>query len=369
MQNLNGKLWLVLAALVWGTGCASIGAPRPPALELPKAPTDLHAARKGNQVTLTWSIPTHTTDQQSVRYLGKTLVCRSLAAAMKQCDAPVGDAAAPADLAAVIKSTPKKLSATFVDTLPSTIEREHPNGFATYAVEALNRAGRGAGISNQVHVALVPTLPPFSGFNAHTTNQGVLISWECSALSEAGQGDAKYSFRIYRHEDLKRESRIAQLDATGCVAGSTDQTSFLDQSLEWEKTYSYRGTVVSVVESSGKASVEVEGDDTPEVKVFAHDIFPPAVPTGLQAAFSEAGAQRFVDLIWTPVTDADLEGYNVYRHEEGAAAAKLNAEPVKTPAFRDAQLEAGKKYFYSVTSVDERGNESAPSEDASERVP
>ena len=113
----------------------------------------------------------------------------------------------------------------------------------------------------------------------------------------------------------------------------------------------------------------MEGDDTPEVKVFAHDIFPPAVPAGLQAVFSGPGQQAFIDLIWAPVADADLEGYNLYRHEEGAAAVKLNSEPVKTPAYRDAQVMAGKTYFYSVSAVDQRGNESARSEEASERVP
>jgi hypothetical protein len=360
---------VVVAAMACITGCASIGAPRPPVLELPKAPTDLRAARKGDRVTLTWSIPTQTTDQQSVRYLGKTRVCRSLAAAIKLCENPVGDAAPPADLAAARKSTSKKLSASFTDTLAAAIEREHPNGFATYAVEVQNRAGRGAGISNQVRVALVPTLPPFGGFDARTTNQGVVISWECAA-SGAPRGETKYLFRIYRREESKTsETRIAQVDATACAAGSGDQKSFLDQSFEWEKTYFYRGTVVSVVKAAGKNAVEVEGDDTPEVKVLAHDIFPPAVPTGLQAVFSGPGPQAFIDLIWSPVTDADLEGYNVYRHEERAPAVKLNTEPVKTPAFRDGPVVTGKRYFYSVSAMDERGNESVRSEEASERVP
>ena len=153
------------------------------------------------------------------------------------------------------------------------------------------------------------------------------------------------------------------------VEHEKNPNSFLDQSFEWEKTYFYRGAVVSVVVAAGKPAVEVEGDDTAEVKVFAHDVFPPAVPAGLQAVFSGPGQQPFIDLIWAPVTDADLEGYNVYRHEAGGAAVKLNSELVKTPAFRDMQVASGKTYFYSVSAVDERGNESARSEEASESVP
>jgi hypothetical protein len=179
-------------------------------------------------------------------------------------------------------------------------------------------------------------------------------------------------FRIYRRpESSSSETRIAELDASSCAAGTAGAqsvTSFLDQTFEWEKTYFYRGAVVSVVEA-GKSRSEVEGDDTPEVKVFAHDIFPPAVPTGVQAVYSGPGQQPFIDVIWAPVSDADLEGYNIYRHEQGQASVKLNTELVRTPAFRDTQVEAEKTYFYSVSAVDQRGNESARSEEGSERVP
>jgi hypothetical protein len=374
MNRLLGQL-IVVVALGWITGCASIGPPLPPSLELPRPPTDLRASRKGHEVRLTWTIPAQTTDRQSVRYLGKTQVCRSLDATIKQCGTSVGEGAPPPKFAGASKSAPQKMSASFTDTLPSELEQAHPADFATYAVEVLNTAGRGAGLSNQVHVALVPTVPPFRGFSVHTTSRAVLISWECPGASGERRGKAKYLFRIYRRTEGKTsETRIAQVDATNCIMGSAGEReegvhSFLDQTFEWENTYFYRGTVASVMEAAGKPVVEVEGNDTPEEKVFAHDIFPPETPTGLQAVFSERGQQPFIDLIWAPVTDADLEGYNVYRHEAGVAVAKFNSEPVRTPAFRDEQVGTGKVYFYSVSAVDQRGNESARSEEASERVP
>jgi hypothetical protein len=392
MKVLLGQLLLAVGALAWLTGCASIGPPVPPSLELPHPPYDLRAARKGDKVTLTWTVPARTTDRQSVRYLGKTRICRSLDATVKQCETPVGEAAPPADFASARKasSSAQKVTASFTDTLSSEIQRATPPGFATYAVEVLNTAGRSAGVSNQVHVALVPTMPPFSSFTAQATAQDVLISWQCPAM--AGRRMGKYLFRIYRHSDASsRETKLADIDATDCAAGPSglvplssatsnpapnegkredkNPNSFLDQTFEWESTYFYRGTVVSVVEVAGKPAAEVEGDDTPEVKVFAHDVFPPAVPSGMQAVFSGPGQQLFVDLIWAPVTDTDLDGYNIYRHEEGGTAVKVNPGPVRTPAFRDTQVVPGKKYFYSVSAVDQRGNESARSEEAGERVP
>jgi fibronectin type 3 domain-containing protein len=85
--------------------------------------------------------------------------------------------------------------------------------------------------------------------------------------------------------------------------------------------------------------------------------------------FSGPGQRAFIDLIWAPVTDVDLEGYNVYRHEEGSAPVKVNAEPLRTPAYRDDSVVSGKNYLYSVSAIDVRGNESGRSEEAGEVVP
>jgi fibronectin type 3 domain-containing protein len=81
------------------------------------------------------------------------------------------------------------------------------------------------------------------------------------------------------------------------------------------------------------------------------------------------GQAPFVDVVWSPDTEADLAGYNIFRHQENQPPVKLNSEPVKTPSYRDSQVQGGKKYYYSVSAIDERNNESAKSEEASEQVP
>src|SRR4029077_17945734 len=144
-------------------------------------------------------------------------------------------------------------------------------------------------------------------------------------------------------------------------------TSFtmIDANIEWQKTYYYRAEAVTAIHRSSSQQ-EIEGDDTPEIRVFADDVFPPTVPAALQAVFSGPGQKPFIDLIWAPVTDADLAGYNVYRREPGGAPAKLNSELVRTPAYRDPAVGSGKQYSYSVSAVDVRGNQSSRSEEASE---
>jgi fibronectin type 3 domain-containing protein len=115
--------------------------------------------------------------------------------------------------------------------------------------------------------------------------------------------------------------------------------------------------------------VQVEGDDSATIRVVAHDVFPPAIPTGLQAVYSGEGQKPFIDLIWAPVTNTDLAGYNLYRSASGNNAIKLNSEPVKSPSYRDTFVVSGTTYTYTVSSVDVRGNESPRSEPASETVP
>jgi hypothetical protein len=364
MKFSTGKLPLALAAVAIFSSCATIGPPQPPSLELPKPPTDLRATRKGEKVLLTWTIPTLTTDRQSVRAPGPTRICRGLEKVLTSCT-PVGEAAPPQNFAEIHKSAGRKVTASYTDTLPSELERDNPLGYVTFAVEVGNANGRSAGLSNQVHVPFVPTLPPPEEFNARVTGEGVVLTWTGYPLSLADQQPVRYFYRVYRRQEgSQQQVLVGQL-----LLADDPHPSLVDQSFEWGKTYYYHATTLSVITQSGGPEIQVEGEDTPEVQAFAHDVFPPAVPGGLQAVFSGPGQEPFIDLIWAPVSEVDLAAYNVYRHEEGKTPEKVNAELVKTPAYRDKNIVSGKEYFYSVSAVDVRGNESARSEEASERVP
>ena len=365
MKFSTGMLPLALAALAMFSSCATIGPPQPPSLALPNPPTDLRATRKGDKVLLSWTIPTLTTDRQSVRSLGATRICRGLEKVLTSCGTPAGEATPPQNMEEIRKSAGRKVTTSYTDTLPSELERDNPLGHVTYAVEVGNASGRGAGLSNQVQVPLVPTLPPPRDFNARVTGDGVALTWTGYPLSLADQQPERYFYRVYRRQEAsQQQSLVGQLPLA-----DDPHPSLVDQSFEWEKTYYYHATMLSVITPSAGPEIQVEGDDTPEVQVSAHDVFPPAVPTGLQAVYSGPGQQSFIDLIWAPVSDVDLAGYNVYRHEEGKTPEKVNAELVKTPAYRDKGVTLGKEYVYSVSAVDVRGNESARSEETSERVP
>jgi len=366
-QLLFGYLLSVLVAVLL-VGCGVPGVPKPPSLELPEPVADLRAVRKGDSVYLDWTVPAETTDRLAVRHLGATRICRGLDAAMSECAHPVGEVPAPQLTGSNPQQTKSvkvvaKVQASYIDNPPRTLLVENPSAQFFYAISVLNGNGRSAGLSSIVHVPAVAALPPPADFRGQVTAEGVVLSWTPMPHVPEVLG-LRHMYRVYRRPEGGNADTVA-----GELPLDASATQLVDHSFEWEKTYFYRATVVTLIYQEGKPEVQFEGDDTSPVKVFAHDVFPPAVPSGLQAAFSGVGQQPFIDLIWAPDTEADLAGYNVFRHEAGAEPVQINADLVNTPAFRDMNVASGKNYFYSVSAVDVRGNESARSQEASEAVP
>src|SRR5580698_765078 len=198
MRRCLLTLFPALSALILTVmfmACATIGPPLPPSLELPKAPTDLRASRKGDRVILSWTVPSVTTDRKTIRSLGPTRICRGLETKLTQCGVPVGEAPAQANSVAQTNSIPPKssisskpsklkVSGSYTASLPAQLESDNPSGFITYAVEVLNTDGRGAGLSNQVRVSLAHTLPPPQDFAARVTGGGVVLTWANDVRSE-----------------------------------------------------------------------------------------------------------------------------------------------------------------------------------------
>jgi|SRR5579871_223416 len=359
-----------IGVLVLCTACANIGPPQPPSLQLPEPPADLRASRKGDRVTLTWGIPTQTTDRQTIRSVGPTRICRGLEPTLTDCKNPIGEAPGTATVGVKsVKPGTKRSSRpinsdSYTDALPASMESDDPNSYVSYVVEVENTKGRAAGPSNSVRVPLIRTLPPPPDFSAKVTAQGVESSWTGS-IPASVPTNVSYVYRIYR----RQEGRSEQVQVAEIPIDDKHNFSLIDSNIEWEKTYDYHVDVVTIINEPNKAKMEVPGADSAEIKVFAHDVFPPGVPSSVQAVSSGPGQPPFVDLIWAPDSDADLAGYNVYRREESTTPVKLNTTLVTTPAYRDSQVLPGKTYFYSVAAVDLRGNESARSEEASETVP
>jgi len=316
---------------------------------------DLQAVRKGSTVTLAWTTPHETTDRKRIKHLGVTRICR------------VVDVIAPVECAENVgtlppEHTPSGGAASFRDTLPKELQETHAQGFASYAVEVESPRGRSAGLSNRVIVPLAPTLPAPGHVSARVTAEGVEVS---AFVPVAFTGSEYHLFR--RSPGTQQELDIGGPSGFQ-IDGQAGTFTFLDRDAEWEKTYLYKVAGVTTETVQGKDE-RIQGDDSKEIQVFVHDIFPPAVPVGLQAVSAGTAQQPFIDLSWAPDTESDLAGYNIYRHEEGSQPVKINSELSKAPTYRDFAVQAGHSYFYSISAVDVRGNESEKSTETSELVP
>ena len=353
----RSKIWLSLLLPALLASCGSPGVPLPPSLEVARPISDLHAFRKGDRVYLTWTIPTQTTERQNLRHGGVINVCRAINTAITRCGTSVAQIPFPP----VPRNAPaNQKTGTYTERVPLA---PSPTSNIVYAVSVLNSYKRSAGLSNQAQVPAAPTFAPPSDFRAQPTADGVQLSWHAVIVPTIA--GLRFVYRIYRREQGTNKDAIAGESP----ANDPQSTSLLDRSIEWEKTYGYRATVVTMIQAANGTEQEVEGDDASSLLVFAHDVFPPATPSGLEAVFSGPGQKPFIDLVWTPNTEADLAGYNVYRHEEGGQPIKLNSDLIKSPNFRDAMILPGHEYFYSISAVDVRGNESPHSAEANETVP
>jgi hypothetical protein len=200
-------------------------------------------------------------------------------------------------------------------------------------------------------------------FRATLDAQGPLLEWDVLSNLAASPG-ISYRLRVYRR--VRGKSDFALASELPYRLGEDEAR---DSNFEWDQEYDYKIAAVTVLAAPGRPVVEVEGDDSKLVHLTTHDIFPPAVPSGLQAVFSSVGQKPFIDLTWAPNTERDLAGYFVYRRTAASGFVVVSGALLKAPAWRDNDVHPGQKYFYTVTAVDLRGNQSAQSAPAEESVP
>jgi fibronectin type 3 domain-containing protein len=312
---------LIAAAALLTTGCGYTGDPLPPLANIPTRVNDLAAIQRGGRIMIQFTVPPRTTEGVAIKTPLKL-------------DLRIGTAEPPfnqeawAAGATAVPAGPVSNGMARCE-IPAA---EWTNKEAILAVRVLSARGKTLGWSNFVNLPVVAAPERPAEVHPEATAEGVRLTWRA-------HGD---SFRIYRRTGSDRFAPVA----------TVPQSSWTDAGAEFGKYYVYQvQTIVKVANNT-----EAESDVSDEAGITPEDRFPPAVPTGLNAAT----APNSIELSWEGNTEPDLAGYRVYRSTGAGPLGKIG-DPVLVPSYSDRDVEHGKTYRYAVSAIDKSGNESAPS--------
>jgi len=356
-----------LAAAMGFVGCGTPGAPLPPSLKLPDPVTNLSAARTGDQVELTWTMPRKNTDKLLIKGNIPVHVCRKEASG------------ACRPVTASLSFAPNA-KATYTETLPAGLASGAPRPL-TYFVELLSPRGRSAGLSNEATVLAGKAPGAVTGLSATLRKEGAVLRWNLDSAASTATAIRLHRRLLTPQPQAESAKPAAQqgllappkepVEQNLLVDSPGPQDRTIDKTIRFGETYEYRAQRVVRITVDGQ-TVELAGPLSDPIRVEAIDTFPPAVPTGLAAVATAAdsAAGLSIDLSWLPIAEADLAGYAVYRREGDGAWSRISPQqPVVGPGFHDPHVQPGHTYRYAVTAIDQLGHESARSEEAKETVP
>ena len=408
---IGQKYWLHLAVLAIAVlpliSCGKSGPPLPPLVKLPVPPADLVAARRGDTVELSFSVPSVNTDGTRPANVSSTEVYAMTAPVTvppisdanlikfgtkvasvqvkapkdpnltadeddpsDEVDAPEGpglDQGAVAHLAEPLSPTmlapadvprDKRAPTPRVDARadgpllgpPTTVP------VRTYAAFGLSTRGRKGPLSKRIIVPLVPPPPPPSGAAMTYDETHVTLTWPAVADAPAGGADLLPSRAIgvpprpaitYNVYDTTQPNAAVRL-----TAKPLDEPKYSDDRIVWGEKRCY---IIVAAETIGGTTIE-SVMPPPKCETLV-DTFPPAAPKGINAIASTGT----INLIWEPSTEKDLAGYIVLRGPDpGETLTAITPEPIVEPSFKDA-VPAGVAYAYVVKAVDKAGNVSPAS--------
>jgi hypothetical protein len=296
-------------------GCAYVRPTKPPSLGIPVKIVEIGAVESASQLLIDLTAPAATTDRAVLRTL--------------QIDLRIG-AAGPG-----WEATARRIEVPPAEPGPVHVRVPAAEWVGQEIEIRARTAGKHNRFSEWSDAVRFKVVPPLQRpvLKLEAVLAGVHLTWTPSPGAE---------YRIYR---------LAPAELKPSVIATVKTSEYVDSQTQYLKAYEY-----SVLAFVASGNSEAESEMSEMAAIAPVDVFPPAVPTGLAAVLGLAG----VELSWNPDTEPDLRGYYLYRSAAAGPFERIGGL-IQTPAYSDRATEAGKRYRYQVSAVDQAGNESARS--------
>ncbi|MFN2238988.1 MAG: fibronectin type III domain-containing protein [Thermoanaerobaculia bacterium] len=372
MKTIARSLLVVLAL-----GCGKAGPPTPPIPQIPRAATDLVVAQQGPTVVLSWSFPSLTVAGTTLRSVEQMQVYR-VVEELPPSGLPTIEGREGPQPGAPVRLELFRLQPPFSDQqfrilrqrigeltgpqIPAALSgarvvyRDNPPIQTTdgrpvrlHYVVVFESETEVSGPSNIASLVPLGVGLPSPSAIATPRAEGVELTWEAPNRDIFGeQSPAVAGYNVYRVPPAS-DPFVLQ---TPLNAEPITDRQYLDVPPYGD--FEYRIAAVASMEPQRS-----EGDPAIVAAVTFADLTPPPVPENVITLTEEES----IRLVWDPVEADDLAGYRVYR-QTTRGRVSLAWEPLTDPTYVDTILEPGETYIYSVSSVDEKGNESERAEAA-----
>ena len=318
-----------LAALLMAlvpVACGQVGAPQAPLRLMPQPPADLAILQRGQTLRLSCRVPSASVDGLRLPVLDVDLIWLAGEGNLLKAGQRETRRAAPGELLST--------------TLPIIPEPDTILRFTAQARAGKHRSKPAPTITHTVQ----PAPPAPTDLTATRLPDGVHLAWT--------HPDAPPPlFRVYRRPAGGEDGLPLGTEPLAAL-------EFDDRTPGFDAAVCYR------VRAALAPLGAVESAEAAEACLEAAEPIPPPVPQGV--AVVPTGSE--VAVSWSPMLDAPIAGYRVYRATEGAAPVKVGEVRAPATAFRDVDVPAGVPLSYTVTALGRDGLESAPSAPAPTRL-
>ncbi len=344
-------------------GCGRRRPPLPPIERVQQRTENLSGMQRGNQIILSWPAPFRNAPDQSVQSIRRIDVYRLAEKPTAPLTLTEEEFSARSTLVGSVTYEQIK-NATDTLTYTDALELAGEPARLRYAVRYVNAAEQRAAFSNFLLIEPSPKVaqpPTVTSTGKEVSENAITITWQPPTANVDGSTPVNLlGYNVYRIDESQSEKGLAPIN-TSLVSG----TQSADTNFRFGENYKYVVRSVSL----GTGGGQVESLNSNALSVSPRDTFAPSPPEGITIA----AAPGRLSIFFPANPEPDVVGYLIYRSTDPDLPkdrwTKLTPSPVTRTTFQDENVEAGKRYYYYLTAIDQAGNVSAPSEAVSETVP